>query len=149
MGQDFVKYIHEFFEKLIDSHDFQIKKELNEGQSYMIEYSSRVCVIRIEKYFLEFYMTLYKINKPDGEIELFNLLDYLKRGDEQVPKSEYFRKEKDIEQRYRKQLAYMSSVIYDNYDLIIDFFNEDRYELNIIEFEKYWRNKHPEFYKKS
>jgi len=56
---------------------------------------------------------------------------------------------RNIEECYRKQLAYISTVIYENFDLIVDFFNEGKYELNVIEFEKYWKNKHPEFYNKA
>lgn len=149
MEQSFIKFIYEFFKRLIEAYGFKIKTELNEDQSYLIEYSSKDFVIKIEKYFREFYASLYKLNKPDFEINLFNLLEYLKQGDSNIPKSEYFRKEKDIEECYKKQLAHVSSVIYDNYNLINDFFSDDHYEINVIEFEKFWKNKHPEFYKKA
>lgn len=148
MEKGFVNYIHAFFKKLIEEYGFQIKKELNEGQSYMIEYSSGNFVLKIEKYFREFYALLYKVDKSDYEINLFNLLEYLKQADANIPKSEYFRKENDIEECYRKQLDYISSVIYENYDLIDEFFNADSYKVKITEFEKYWKSKHPEFYKK-
>jgi hypothetical protein len=149
MEQNFIKYVYEFFKRLVEIYGFKIKAELNEGQSYMIEYSSGGLVLKIEKYFREFYATLYKINKPDSEINLFNLLEYLKQNDTRIPKSEYFRKEKDIEECYRKQLAHISSVIYENYNLINDFFGSDDYEIKMAEFEKYWKNKHPELYKKA
>ncbi|SFC87191.1 hypothetical protein SAMN05421747_1522 [Parapedobacter composti] len=149
MKQSFIKFIYEFFKRLVEVNGFKIKTELKEGQSYMIEYSSDSFVIKIEKYFREFYATLYKINKPDSEINLFNLLEYLKQGSVEIPSSKYFRKEKDIEECYRKQLIHISTVIYENFDLIADFFNEPKYELNVIEFEKYWKNKHPELYNKA
>ncbi|GAA4314329.1 hypothetical protein [Compostibacter hankyongensis] len=145
MEQRFIKYTYGLFKRLIEVYGFQIKTELNEGQYYMIEYSSDNFIIKIEKYFREFYSTLYKIDKPDSEINLFNLLEYLKQGNAQVPKSEYFRKEKNIEECYKKQLAHISAVIYDNYD----FFHKKNYELKMMEFEKYWRKEHPEFYKKA
>ncbi|WP_257667162.1 hypothetical protein [Parapedobacter tibetensis] len=149
MKQGFIKYIYEFFKRLVELYGFQKKKDLNEGQSYMIEYSSNNFVIKIEKYFREFYTSLYKTNRPDDEINLFNLLEYLKQGDANIPKSEYFRKEKDIQECFRKQLSHTSSVIYENYDLINDFFSGNNYELKMAEFEKYWKNKHPEFYNKT
>lgn len=149
MEQAFLKYIYKFFKNLIEVYGFKTKTELNEGQSYLIEYSSDNFIIKIQKYFREFYVTLYKLNKPDYEINLFNLLEYLRKGDRQVPKSEYFHDEKDIEECYRKQFAHISSVVYDNYKLINDFFRESEYELNTMEFEKFWKDKHPEFYKKS
>jgi len=149
MEQKFIKYIYGVFKKLIEIYGFQIKRELNEGQSYMIEYSSGNFVIKIEKYFREFYATLYKPNKPEKETSLFNLLEYLSQGDAQVPKSEYFRNEKDVEECYKKQLNHILGVIYENYDLINDFFSDNDYELKMVEFEKYWKHKHPELYKKT
>jgi hypothetical protein len=143
MEGSFRAYTYEFFKRLIEIYGFQIKTESNEGQSYMIEFSSGTFVIKIEKYFREFYATLYKINKLDSEINLFNLLEFLKQGETKVPKSEYFRKEKDIDECYKKQLAYLSSVIYDNYNLINKFFTNDDYEIKSAEFEKYWKNKYP------
>jgi hypothetical protein len=135
MEQNFINYIYEFFKRLIEVYGLQIKAELNEGQSYMIEYSSGNFVIKIEKYFREFYVTLYKPNEPDKEINLFNLLEYLRQGDAQVPKSKYFRNENDVEECYKKQLNQISEVIYENYNLINDFFSGNDYELNMIEFE--------------
>lgn len=149
MELSYIKYIYEFFQRLIEVYGFKVKTELKERQSYMIEYGSGGFVIKIEKYFREFYATLYKLNKPDCEINLFNLLEYLKQGCVEIPSSEYFRKEKDIDECYRKQLAQISAVIYENFDLIADFFNESEYELNVIEFEKYWKSKHPELYNKA
>ena len=146
MEQKFIKYIYEFFKRLIEIYGFRIKTELNEGQSYMIEYDSGNFVIKIEKYFREFYATHYKLDSPDKEINLFNLLEYLRQGDAQVPKSEYFRNEKDIEECYKKQLNHISGAIYENYNLINDFFNGNEYELKMIEFENYWKSKHPDLY---
>ncbi|WP_256005055.1 hypothetical protein [Pedobacter deserti] len=143
MKQNFIQYIYELSKRLIEAFGFQIKTELNEGESYMIEYSSGNYVIKIEKYFREFYATLYKLNKPDKEINLFNLLEYLRQSDAQDIKSEYFRDEIDIEECYKKQLNHISGVLYENYNLIDDFFCGNDYELKMAEFEKYWRNKHP------
>lgn len=148
MDQSFVKYVYGFFKWLIEVYGFKIKTELKEGQSYMIEYTLGDFVIKIENYFREFYLTLYKKNKPDSEINLYNLLEYLKQGSLEIPSSEYFRKEKDIEECYRKQLSHISTVLYENFDVIAEFFNEAKYELNVIEFEKYWKSKHPELYNK-
>ncbi len=149
MEQSFVKYSNEPFGRLIEIYGFKIKAELNEGESYMIEYNSKDFVIKIENYFREFNTSLYKINRPDDEINLFNLFEYLIQGDDNIPKSEYFRKEKDIQECYRKQLNHTSSVIYENYGLISDFFSDNNYELKMIEFKMYWSNKYPKFYNKS
>lgn len=146
MEQVYLKFIDEFFERLIEEYGFRIKEEFNEGQSFMIELNSGAFVIKIEKYFLEFYATLFNTKSLDNEINLFNLLEFLKKDDKNIPKSEYFRNEKDIEECYRKQLANISSAIYDNLSLINEYFNSEGYERRVMEFEKYWKNKHPELY---
>lgn len=147
MKQGFIKYIDVFFKKMVEVYGFQKQAELDEGQSYIVEYSSDDFTIKIEKYFREFYTTVYKVKKPDSEMNLFNLLEYLKQGDTEIPKSEYFQKEESIDECYRKQIAHISYVIYDNYYGVKDFFREDGYDLSMTKFEEYWKNKHPEFYK--
>ena len=147
MEKIYIKYVHEFFDKLIEKYGFKIKEELNDGRSYMIEYSSENFVIHIEKYFREFYVSLEAIDDADNGIDLFNLLEYLKRNFAEVPKSEYFRKEKNIDECYGIQLNHITTTIYENYTLLNDFFSEGNYELKIAEFEEYWKNKHPELYK--
>jgi hypothetical protein len=143
MEQNYIKYIGMSFKKLIDIYGFT-KVELND-HAYMIEYSSMAYVIKVEKYFREFYISLYKTSESDNAINLFNLLEYLNQ-DDAAPKSKYFRNEKDIEECFRKQIDYLSSVIYENYILINDFFSADNFELEFAEFQKYWKIKHPELY---
>ena len=147
MEQCFIRYIYEFFEKLIKFYGFKKKREVK-GESYMVEYESNSLGVKIEKYFREFYALLYKIDRPDYEINLFNLLEYLKQDDDKKIKSNYFRSEEDIEEGYKKQINHISSVIYENWDLISDFFSGDNYEFKVAEFERYWKNKYPELYKK-
>jgi hypothetical protein len=142
MTQVFIKYVKEFSKNLIERYGFRIQKELNEDQFYLIEYVSKYFIVKIEKYFREFYVTLYKIDDKDNEVNLFNLLGYLKQSN---LKSDYFRKEKDIEECYRKQLNYIFSILNDNYDLINDFFSNN-YVIQIDKFEKYWQKKHPDLY---
>lgn len=149
MEHKFVKYIHEFFKKLIELYGFRVNREVNDGQSYTIEFSSSDFVIRIDKYFREFYPTIYKLKDFDNAMNLFNLLEYLCKDSTSIPRAEYFKKEKILDESYRKQIEHISSVIYNSYDAINDFFNAATYDSNIIEFENFWRIKHPELYQKN
>lgn len=149
MEQSFIKYIYDFLKNLIEIYGFSIKDELNDGQSYFIEYSSETIVIKLEKYRREFYVTLYKLNNPDKEINLFNLLDYVNQTKSNAPKAEYFRNEKDIEECYKKQLNYISNLIYDNYDAINDFFTIDNYESKVADLEKFIMKKYPDLFRKT
>lgn len=138
--------VNDFFKFLLLEFNFHITKEESENDDYSIEYSSTSFVIKIEKYFKEFYVTLYKFNDSNSEINLFNLLQFLRRGELLIPMSEYFKNEKNIDECYQKQLTYLSQIIYKNYDQINDFFDEKKYKENIIELEDFWRREHPELY---
>jgi hypothetical protein len=147
MEERYLNYIREFFNKLIEIYGFKIEMELKEGQSYAIVFASINFAIKIEKYFREFNVTLYKLNDQDNGVELFNLLEYIKQGTENIPESDYYRNEKDIDECFRKQLKYISNVIYENYQFINDYFNNNNYESNIVELNRFRRNKYPELYK--
>ncbi len=151
MEQKFIKYICELSKNLIERYGFKIKTELNDGQSYMIEYSSENFEIRIEKYFREFYVSLYELNNPDNGIELFNLLEYLNYlnpGAANVPEEECFLKEKDLDECYKKQFRHISTVIYDNYNVINDFFSGENVDAKFADLRKYRRDKYPELYRR-
>ena len=142
MEENFVKDIHVHFDKLVEIYGFKIKAELNDGNSYMIEYSSKDFAIRVEKYFKEFYLTVYSVNEPDTEINLFNLLEYINLGKLIVPKSKFFSGERSLDECFKKQFEYLYSVFIDNYFEINYFFKTDKYESNIVKLKQYWKDKY-------
>lgn len=135
-----------FFSFLLNEHSFDIIKEEVEGEDYSIEYSSSLFVIKLEKYYKEIYVTLYKPDDSINEANLFNLLQFLKRNETDIPTSQYFKKETSIELCLHKQLDYLSKVLSENFSLISEFFNESKYNENMAELIKFWQQKHPEFY---
>lgn len=144
MNKAIEEIFHANLENLIKAHGFKVLTEMGDDESYMIEYSSGDFILKIQNYFREIYATLYKVNHSKDETALFNLLEYL--IEDEAPHEKYFHEEKDLAEAYRKQLLHISTVIIEYYNLISSFFNVN-YELNIIEFEKYWKLKHPELYK--
>ena len=122
MKLDFIVFVYEYFEKLISIHGFIKRNELIDDQSYFIEYSSSIFVIKLEKYRKEFYATLYKLDDPDNKVNLFNLLQYLNKSSLKAPESNYFHEENNINECYRKQLRYISGIIYENFVEINIFF---------------------------
>lgn len=141
------KYADDFFNTLILKFGFKVKSEIVSDEFYLMEYVSESYVIKLEKYFRELYTTVYSLSRQDKEVNLFNLLEFLKQNDAEVPDSNYFRKEKNLEECYKKQLTHISSIIYDNLDLLNDFFSKDKVERNILELDSYWKSKYPELYR--
>lgn len=141
------KYADDFFNTLILKFGFKVKSETVSDEFYLMEYVSESYVIKLEKYFRELYTTVYSLSRQDKEVNLFNLLEFLKQNDAEVPDSNYFRKEKNLEECYKKQLTHISSIIYDNLDLLNDFFSKDKVERNILELDSYWKSKYPELYR--
>lgn len=149
MERNFMTYIQEYFEILVESYNLKVKEKLNDGQNFMIEFESGSFVIHVEKYFREFYVSLHKLNDPDHGIDLFNLLEYLKKEDVNVPSPKYFREEKDLEECFRKQLNHLSKVIFENYELINDYFSDDNYEVRFEDMRAFRKGKYPELYKRT
>lgn len=147
MTFNFIEYLLVHFGKLIEKYGFERQNEINDGQSYSVEYRSNVFVIKIEKYRREFYVTLSKIG-AEKAINLFNLLDYLIKDSKDAPKSEYFSSEENFEESYRKQLDHLSTVIYTNMDLIKDFFSSENYEVKVDEIDKYMQDRYPWLFKR-
>lgn len=149
MDQEFLKYIHDCFAKLIEGHEFSKENEVNDGQSYSVEYHSNIFGIKLEKYRREFYATLYKTGNPDSEVNLFNLLHYLNKGSSNVPEAEYFRDENDIKECYRKQLKHISTTIYKNFSAINEFFVNRNLDSELVNIQKFILNRYPDLFKKS
>jgi hypothetical protein len=143
-----IKNINLYFDKLVEEYGFRIKYKSDDNQNYTIEYSSEVFVIKLENYFKEFYVSVYKIENSQNEINLFNLLEYL-LNDNNAPKSNYYHEEKNMNECYRKQLKHISTIIYNNYELIDSFFKSKNYETNIANLEKYMLNKYPSLFKRT
>lgn len=146
MKQHLVSYLHKLFGRLLDVYGFKVRNELNIGQDYAVEFVTNSFVIKIEKYRCELYVTTYKEVDDDKEINLFNLLEYLRRGSAATIRSNYFREEGNVETRFKKQLDYVTSVFRENYDLIASFYSDANYYDEVDKFEKYWKKKHPELY---
>lgn len=140
-------FLTDIFKKLEDKYYLRLKSHSKDKESLHFEYCSKDFVIIIEQYHREVYVSLYKIDNSDFEIDLFNLLEFLRIDEANITTYNYFHNEKNYDECLRLQLENIAMVIYENYSLISDFFNKDSYELNIIELNNYWKNKHPEFYR--
>ncbi|GGA92042.1 hypothetical protein [Puia dinghuensis] len=149
MDQKFLKYLYDSFTKLVEKYGFIKSTELNEEGVYSIEYSSDTFVIKLEKYRREFYVALYKTGYPDKGVNLFNLLSYLNQTSSDVPESNYFKEEKDLDECYKKQFNYISDTIYQNFDAINDFFKSGNHELKMVDIRKFMLSKYPELFKRT
>jgi hypothetical protein len=149
MEQNLLEYLYNCFTNLIEKHAFHIENELNDGQSFSIEYHSNIFIFKLEKYRREFYATVYKSdNNNNDEIALFNLLKYLNRNSSNVPESNYFKEEDDIEECFKKQLCHISTTLYENYSAIICFFENTNYNSEIKNINNFMISKYPELFKR-
>lgn len=136
----------QIFEKLNLTTRFVLFKSQSDGNFHLIEFNSKYFVLKIENYHRELYPTLYKRGYSNFEINLFNLLDYLVGCDQDVPQSNFYKDEKDLDECFRKQFLYISHIISNYIEVLCNFFSDSRFESNAKKFEAYWKIKHPEFY---
>lgn len=148
MSQNFQKYIYESFAKLVEQYGFRKENELNDDQSYSIEYCSNTFVLKLEKYRRDFYATVYKTGYQDKEINLFNLLIYLNQNTKNIPQFDYFQEGINIEEYYREQFSYISTTLYKNFEEINDFFSSGDYESKFNDINKFMIDRYPNLFKK-
>lgn len=146
MQEDIVKYIDDCFENLLGKFGFIKQNEVNEDRTFFVEFSAKTFAVKLEKYRREFYATLYKKDRPDDEINLYNILQYLNQNSSNVPESNYFVDEDDIEECYRKQIRHLASDISDYFPQLDEFFNHEEYDSEIENLDKYLQEKDPELF---
>jgi hypothetical protein len=148
MKQEIVQYLHDCFAILVDKYGFAKLVEFNDEHSYSIEYGSKTFLIRIDKYYREFYVIVSKPGASYTGVNLYNLLDYQFRNSSQKDISNYFSEEKNIDECLKKQLAYISTAIVDNFDTIHLFFNDENYAAKLQEITQFMLHTYPNLFKR-
>jgi len=143
MEQKSINNLYDSFSNLIRVYGFSKLKEVNDQESYLIDYGSDNFVIELEKYRREFYVILFKTGHNDSGVNLFNLLSYLNQDSTDTPTSNYFKEEKDLEESYKKQFNHISNAVYDNFDKINDFFANENYKTKLVEIRQFMVKKYP------
>ena len=136
------------FKKFVEKYGFVQQKEERDGQMYLVEYASSLFVIELETYRREVYASLRKTGIEDSWINLFNLLAYLGQSSTDVPKSNYYSEEKNVDERYCKQVEYITRVIEENILAIIEFFGAKDYPSKYADVEAFVIKRNPELFKK-
>lgn len=149
MKPNYLKYINEYFNLFIKTYGFVKQNEINDGDSYSVEFCCKTFIIKIEKYHREFYLYLCKSGYPEDEINIINLLNYMSKANSKVQKSTYFTDEKDVDECYRKQLKYLSDLVAENLLRIESFFRDEDYKSNFIDLNKYMIQEYPGLFKRS
>lgn len=147
MEKTISKYLNDSFAQLVEKRGLRKSKEFSDKQSFSADYVVSNFTIKIEKYWRQFYVTLFKTGNNEGGVNLFNLLSYLHQTSSDVPVSNYFEGD-DLDDSYKKQLSYLASVVDSNFTAIEDFFKEGNYELKMAEVRNFMINKYPELFKR-
>ena len=149
MNHKILEYIKICSKSILEGGHFYLKKEVDIGQTYFIVYRSKNFDLKIEKYFKEFQVTLYRVDDFQNEISLYNLLNFLNININNFPKSKIFQREQDSEKNYKQQLNEIFIMLFENYIIIDNFFNCTDFELKLIELKKFIISKNPELFKRS
>jgi hypothetical protein len=147
MKESFLKKIDEIFEKLLVKYAGVKEHEVNEGNTYFVDYRFESFVLNIENYRREIYAALYKVGDSHNVVNLFNLLMYLNQGSPNVPEANYFKDEEDLEECYKKQLVHISSIVDDNFTIINTFFNRQNLDSKFKDIREFMIRKHPNLFR--
>ena len=137
--------IEESFSRLITELGFR-KENTVDTNCDSAKFISEHFGIKVEKYRREFYVTLFKLESPNQEINMFNLLNYLNLNSNLVLESNYFADEANVMNSYRKQLEYISSTLYRNFQTIKEFFGREDFSSEHDRVNEFMRAKYPNLF---
>jgi hypothetical protein len=140
------EFVNEGFNKLVEQYGFKKGREHKDEQSYSVEFRSNQIIIQIVEYHRELYTYILQRTDREKGAELFNLLGYLKRGSTDIPLSNYYREEKNLEDSLKKQVVYISRTILENLELINIFFKSEKFDYELTELIKYVIAQNPRLY---
>lgn len=147
MKEEVLIYIDNCFESIVEGYNFKKVIKINDERDFLMEFHSKGFNIILESYRRELYCNLSKENDSELKIQIFNLLEYLNINSDNIPNANYFKDERNIELCYKKQIKYLSDIIYDNYAIIYNFFNQDKLEVRFNEIRVFMINKYPHLFK--
>ena len=142
------KFVGYRFAELIKWLGFIKAKEIVEGQAFFVEYRSSIFAIGLQNYRQEIYVTLYRDEFDGPGVNLFNLLSYLNQDSPNAPEEKYFEEEKKLEERYERQLIYISEIIHEYLPVIADFFKSSDLERKLLDITQFMISRNPNLFKK-
>ncbi len=157
MQEDTARYINDCFQNLVEEFGFVKQREVNEDQTFFVVFSTKTFAVKVVEYRRELYAWLHRVDHPDeevdlytdDEIDLYNLIEYLNQNSSNVPKSNYFVDEVDLEECYRKQIKLITSTISDFFPQLDEFFNREEYNSELENIDRFVVERNPDLFGKS
>lgn len=147
MNDETLNYFYECFNFLVKDYGFVKARLINGGNDFLVDFSSANFTVRIEQYWQEFYISVYKDDEHDGRADLYNLLDYVNPSSKENPTFKSFDGEKNLDERFKMQFRYMAEVLSHNFDTVNDFFVTGNYKAKMADMTKFMINKYPHLFK--
>jgi hypothetical protein len=148
MNSDLASLVNQSFAPFVDNHGLTQLGEVNDGETYSIEYASDVFVIRLERYRDALLPSLYKAGFAHKRVGLFNLVAYLTNPSQNSPVADYFPDEQDLGERFRKQTVHIAATLDGYWTSIVQFFSTSNYLARDAELEAFVIRKYPEVFKR-
>jgi hypothetical protein len=146
MNDKIFESVLENFEIFFINKKLELSRIQKSNKNLTFEYNLANFQIKLENYHKEIYLIISKNNDTENEINLFNLLEFLYQENKNKPESNYYKNEENLEQCLKKQIFYLSEILYNNLTLIKDFFKEVNYKTNIEKFNTFWKSSHSDLY---
>lgn len=144
--KNITKYVYDCFTELVKNFGLTKSNEVDENDNWLIEYKATSFYIKLEKYRREIYTTLFRHDDPEGEINLFNLLQFLNQNEAKKIESNFFEDETDLEECFKKQLSHISTTISTHFHSIETFFNSEDFTTKKIELNNFMKQQYPELF---
>lgn len=139
--------VNQYFSFLKVNHGFVLSGQEIHNSDYRIVMTSPDLVIKLEKYRRELYCYISRLDDPESEVHLFNLLRYLSSGNISESSLQYFSHIEDATESLTLQLKLISGKIQDNYLSIAEFFEKENYKSNLSKLNAFVMKQNPNLFK--
>ncbi|MEI6219657.1 MAG: hypothetical protein WCP86_12210 [bacterium] len=140
------EHIDRYFGFLVSEHGFVKGEAASDRQSFEIVFHSKTFNLKIQTYHRGIDAYLCKPIKPDDEINLFLLLQFLYEDTNKKISSNYFADTKDLDETYRLQIKWIAAAIESHLNEIKAFFAASDFEKSVIAVRQYVIAKNPELF---
>jgi hypothetical protein len=140
--------VNSCFHALVEKHGLRQIEEMETNEAYSTKFVTTNFVVKLEKYRTDIYATLLKSVEARREMDLFNLVDYLRSSSVTEIVPDYgIRDEGGISEGYRKHLGKISSALMRNFTAIDGFFAAEDFERSAQSVDKFMIDKYPDLFR--
>ena len=144
--QDITKNIGIELDFLSTQRGFRESTESQPDGSFTIIYQSNLLCIRIQSYHRELYVYASRVDDPEEESSVFNVVNFMRRNTGEKVRVEYYHSVPSLIESYTKQASFVAEFLQVHLDEIETFFSDPEFRTNFQALDKYVVSENPDLF---